>query len=122
MQVASRGGRVMDRRKLLSSAVGGVATAGLAARSRAAGSKRPPNLIVILCDDLGYGDVAPYGGKIPTPAISRMAREGLVCTDYYAAANLCTPSRAGLLTGRYPLRTGLGYEVLRQQDERRLPH
>src|SRR5215468_1877902 len=81
-----------------------------------------PNFIVVLCDDLGYGDVEPYGGAIPTPAISRMAREGLVCTDYYAAANLCTPSRAGLLTGRYPVRTGLGYEVLRAQDERKLPH
>jgi arylsulfatase A-like enzyme len=51
-----------------------------------------------------------------------MAREGLVCTDYYAPANLCTPSRAGLLTGRYPVRTGLGFEVIFANDDRKLPH
>src|SRR6201985_726015 len=50
-----------------------------------------------------------------------MGREGLVATDYYAPANLCSPSRAGLLTGRYPIRTGLGYEVIMQQDDRGLP-
>lgn len=109
----------MHRRDLLA---GGLASATLPKRARSAGAGRPPNFIVVLCDDLGYGDVEPYGGRIPTPAISRMAREGLVCTDYYAPANLCTPSRAGLLTGRYPVRTGLGYEVLREDDERRLPH
>ena len=80
-----------------------------------------PNFIVVLCDDLGYGDVEPYGGRIPTPAISRMAREGLVATDYYTPGNICTPSRAGLLTGRYPVRTGLGYEVILAGDDRTLP-
>jgi arylsulfatase A-like enzyme len=50
-----------------------------------------------------------------------MAREGVVATDYYAPANLCSPSRAGLLTGRYPVRTGLGYEVIMQKDDRGLP-
>jgi arylsulfatase A-like enzyme len=50
-----------------------------------------------------------------------MAREGVTLTDYYAPANLCTPSRAGLLTGRYPVRTGLGYEVIMQADDRGLP-
>src|SRR5262249_26277784 len=80
-----------------------------------------PNFIVVLCDDLGYGDVQPYGGSIPTPAIDRMAREGLVATDYYTPGNICTPSRAGLLTGRYPVRTGLGYEVILANDDRVLP-
>ena len=89
----------MDRRNLL---IGAAALPGLA---RAATS-RPPNLILILCDDLGYGDIEPFGGSIPTPNLNRMAREGLVCTDYYCAANLCTPSRAGILTGRYPIRSG----------------
>jgi arylsulfatase A len=82
---------------------------------------RSPNFIVIFCDDLGYGDIEPYGGSIPTPALNRMAAEGLVATDYYAPANICTPSRAGLLTGRYPIRTGLGYEVILQGDDRCLP-
>lgn len=112
----------MDRRKLISGAAGGLATATLPRAAAAVGRTRPPNLILILCDDLGYGDIAPYGGVIPTPALSRMAREGLMATDYYCAANLCTPSRAGLLTGRYPIRSGLGYEVIGVDDERALPH
>jgi arylsulfatase A-like enzyme len=82
---------------------------------------RPPNFVVVLCDDLGYSDIEPYGGSIPTPALNRMAREGLVATDYYAPANICTPSRAGMLTGRYPIRTGLGFEVIFQGEDRRLP-
>jgi arylsulfatase A len=83
--------------------------------------KLHPNFIIILCDDLGYGDVDINGGLIPTPHLSRMAREGLVATNYYSAANLCTPSRAGLLTGRYPVRTGLGYEVILSGENRVLP-
>jgi len=82
---------------------------------------RPPNFIVVLCDDLGCGDVGIYGGRIPTPTIDRMAAEGVLLTDYYAPANICSPSRAGLLTGRYPVRTGLGFEVIMQQDDRGLP-
>ena len=108
----------MNRRELLS----GVAAVGLAAGPARAASRRPPNFVVVLCDDLGYGDVGVYGPSlIKTPAIDRMAREGVVLTDYYAPANLCTPSRAGLLTGRYPVRTGLGFEVIMQQDDRGLP-
>ena len=112
----------MHRRHLLGGATAGLASAALPRLARAAAPRRPPNFVVILCDDLGYGDVSCYGGAIPTPAIDRMAREGLTCTDYYCAANLCTPSRAGLLTGRYPIRTGLGYEVISVDDERALPH
>jgi len=109
----------MNRRHLLA----GAAAAGLGAVVPVqAAAKRPPNFIVILCDDLGYGDVSVYGPSvIKTPHMERMAREGMVLTDYYAPANLCTPSRAGLLTGRYPIRTGLGYEVIMQQDDRGLP-
>ncbi len=84
-------------------------------------SGQQPNFVLILCDDLGYGDIEPHGGSIPTPAINRMAREGLDATDYYCPANICTPSRAGTLTGRYPVRTGLGYEVILQGDDRTLP-
>lgn len=87
---------------------------------RGAGA-RPPNFVVVLCDDLGWGDIGVCGGRIPTPTIDRMAAEGVLLSDYYAPANICSPSRAGLLTGRYPVRTGLGFEVIMQQDDRGLP-
>jgi arylsulfatase A-like enzyme len=82
--------------------------------------RRKPNFVVILCDDLGYGDVGIYGAKtIPTPAIDRMAREGIILTDFYSSANVCTPSRAGLLTGRYAIRAGLAWGVIMAQDDHR---
>jgi arylsulfatase A len=88
----------------------------------AARGKRKPNFIVILCDDLGYGDIEPTGGSmIPTPQLNRMARHGTVLTDYYAPQNICTPSRAGLLTGRYPIRSGLAWGAILQADTRVLP-
>jgi uncharacterized sulfatase len=67
-----------------------------------------PNVIIIYCDDLGYGDLGCYGSKvIRTPNIDRLATQGLRCTDYYACNAVCSPSRAGLLTGRYPFRSGM---------------
>ncbi len=67
-----------------------------------------PNVIIIYCDDLGYGDLGCYGNKaISTPNIDRLAREGMMLTDYYACNAVCAPSRAGLLTGRHPFRTGI---------------
>jgi arylsulfatase A-like enzyme len=70
--------------------------------------RRPPNIVLIFADDLGYGDLGCYGaGKIKTPNLDRLAREGVKLTQFYACAPVCTPSRAGLLTGRYPIRTGL---------------
>ena len=111
----------MDRRRLLAAGAAGALALGARVPAAAAPAKRPPNFVIILCDDLGYGDVSPYGGKIPTPNIAKMAREGVLLTDYYAPANLCSPSRAGLLTGRYPVRTGLGFEVIMQGDDRGLP-
>lgn len=111
----------MRRRELLRS-VAALALTALAAPAFAAPQQRLPNFIVVLCDDLGYGDISLDGkGPIKTPAIARMAAEGVYLSDYYAPANLCSPSRAGLLTGRYPVRTGLGYEVIRQNDDRGLP-
>ena len=78
---------------------------------------RKPNFIVILADDLGYGDLGVDGARmIKTPNLDRMAAEGVRLTDFYASANVCTPSRAGLLTGRYAIRTGLAYEVIRPND------
>ncbi len=113
----------MHRRDVLKAAAAGIVTTALAASNPAPAKthKRPPNFIVILCDDLGYSDIQPFGGTVPTPAINRMAREGTVATSYYAPQNICTPSRAGLLTGRYPIRTGLAYEVIFVGDERGLP-
>ena len=68
----------------------------------------PPNLVVIFADDLGYGDLGSYGNPtIRTPNLDEMARQGMRFTQFYVAASVCTPSRAGLLTGRYPVRTGL---------------
>lgn len=67
-----------------------------------------PNVIVVYCDDLGYADIGCFGGKvIRTPHIDRLARDGLRATDFYACAAVCSPSRAGLLTGRYPFRSGM---------------
>src|SRR5579862_1687228 len=111
----------MNRRHLLAAGAANALLAGSAVRA-APSVGRPPNFIVVLCDDLGYGDVSIYGpGGIKTPNVERMAREGVVLTDYYAPANLCTPSRAGLLTGRYPVRTGLGFEVIQVPETRGLP-
>lgn len=66
-----------------------------------------PNIVLIFADDLGYGDLGCYGAKYPTPALDQMAAEGFRSTDMISAANVCTPSRAALLTGRYPSRVGL---------------
>jgi len=69
---------------------------------------RPPNVVVILTDDMGYADVGPFGvSEIPTPHIDRLAAEGTRCTSAYAAAPICVPSRMALLTGRYHQRFGL---------------
>ena len=78
------------------------------------GSPEHPNVILILCDDLGYGDVGCHGAAdIRTPSLDRMAAEGTRFTDFAVAAPLCTPSRAALMTGRYPGRSGLAAGVLR---------
>ena len=67
-----------------------------------------PNIIIIYCDDLGYGDLGCYGSSaIRTPNVDRLAESGIRFNDYYACSAVCAPSRAGLLTGRYPFRTGI---------------
>ena len=66
-----------------------------------------PNIIIVLADDMGYGDSSAYGGWINTPAMERMAREGLKFTDFHASGVVCSPTRAGLLTGRYQQRAGV---------------
>lgn len=70
-------------------------------------TKQPPNIIFILADDLGYGDLQCYGNPyVETPNINRLAAEGVRCTDYYSPSPLCAPARAGILTGKYNHRTG----------------
>lgn len=70
--------------------------------------ERPPNVVILLADDLGYGDLGCYGHpSIRTPNLDRLAAEGMRFTDFYSCAEVCTPSRAGLLTGRLPVRSGM---------------
>src|SRR5580700_4697791 len=69
---------------------------------------KKPNIVIILCDDLGYGDLGCYGHpSIRTPNLDKLAQQGMRFTQCYAAAPVCSPSRAGLLTGRIPSRVGL---------------
>src|SRR5215470_5431548 len=80
----------------------------LPARADAPGRPKT-NVIIILSDDQGYSDLGCYGStRIKTPRVDRMAAEGIRFTDFYAAASVCTPSRAALLTGCYPVRIGMG--------------
>ena len=77
-------------------------------------AERPPNIVVILADDLGINDISLHGGgvaggQVPTPNIDRIAQEGLQFTEGYAGNATCAPSRAMLLTGRYPTRTGFAF-------------
>jgi arylsulfatase A-like enzyme len=78
-------------------------------------STNRPNLVFILCDDLGYGDIHalnPEHGKIPTPNVDRLSAEGMTFTDCHASSSICSPSRYSLLTGRYDWRTRLQHGVL----------
>lgn len=71
-------------------------------------AQRPPNIVLIMMDDLGYGDLGSYGGSdVRTPNIDRLAREGVRLTDAYANGPVCTPTRAALITGRYQQRARL---------------
>jgi len=85
----------MNRRRFL----------GAAASATLFGQNRAPNILLILADDLGYGDLSCYGGRVKTPNIDRLASQGVRMTTCYSAANVCSPSRAALLTGRYPARS-----------------
>jgi len=76
--------------------------------SRGQTASQPPNFIIIFADDLGYGDLGVYGHPtIRTPNLDRMAFEGQKWTNFYVAASVCTPSRAALMTGRLPVRSGM---------------
>ncbi len=82
----------------------------------------PPNAVIILADDLGYGDIGVYGAsRIKTPGIDALASRGIRFTNGYASANVCSPSRAGLMTGRYAIRSGLAWKVVAAGDAKGLP-
>ena len=66
-----------------------------------------PNFVIIMADDLGYGDLSCYDGWIPTPNIDRLAKEGMKFLDFHSSGNVCSPTRAGLMTGRYQQRAGI---------------
>ncbi|WP_168432992.1 sulfatase family protein [Pontiella sulfatireligans] len=85
------------KRFLITSVIGMVVCSGAAAET--------PNVILIMADDLGYGDISCYGAKlISTPNIDKLARQGLRSENYYSAGSVCTPTRYSVLTGRYPFR------------------
>ncbi len=101
--------RRATRRRFLKALAGGAAAlAAPRRRLRAAPAERKPNFVVIFIDDMGYGDIEPFGSKLNhTPHLNRMAAEGMKLTSFYVAAAVCTPSRAALMTGCYPKRVGL---------------
>ena len=88
--------------------VGGASVWQIAAlRAAAQDAKRSPNFIIVMADDLGYGDLSVYDGWIETPHLDRMAAEGLRFTDFHSSGAVCSPTRAGLMTGRYQQRAGI---------------
>jgi len=72
---------------------------------------KSPNIVIIMADDLGYGDLSSYGGWIDTPHLDALAASGLRFTDFHSSGNVCSPTRAALMTGRYPHRAGLSQVV-----------
>ena len=111
----------MQRQALLLAAL--ILGAGADARSQTP-AQRPPNVVLVMMDDLGYGDLGSYGGSdVRTPNIDRVAREGVRLTDAYASGAVCTPTRAALISGRYQQRVGLeGVLTISPADrERGLP-
>jgi arylsulfatase A len=106
--------RTMDRRDFLKT------TAASFLLPLMVTSGKNPNFAFIYGDDLGYGDLGCYGSRIPTPNLDRMAEEGMRFTQFYSANPVCSPSRAALLTGRYPTRVGVP-RVLFPNDKTGLP-
>ncbi len=80
-------------------------------------AQKLPNIIIILADDLGCGDMSLYDGWINTPNIDRMAREGVRFTDFHSNGSVCSPTRAALLTGRYQQRTGIVSVIVGHRDK-----
>ena len=104
----------MNRRQFINKTVSATAAGFLTLPNLVYGkpkrNDKKPNIIVIFCDDLGYGDLGCYGSTVNnTPSLDQMAKEGMRFTDFYSAAPVCSPSRAALMTGCYPKRVGLSF-------------
>jgi arylsulfatase A len=98
----------LSRRRFFKTGAGALlAASAVRAQTSLNPLQRPPNVVLILCDDLGYGDLHSYGSSIPTPNLDQMAQEGVQFRQFYAASNVCSPSRAALMTGRYAPRVGV---------------
>jgi arylsulfatase A len=94
--------------KFLSAGAVSLTLPGCASFNTGSSNEKKPNFIIIFCDDLGYGDLTCYGHPtIRTPNLDKMAAEGQKWTNFYVGASVCTPSRAALLTGRLPIRSGM---------------
>jgi arylsulfatase A-like enzyme len=94
-------------------------TANLVAQGSPRQAVHPPNVVLILMDDLGYGDLGSYGGPdAATPNVDRLAREGVRLTDAYANGAVCTPTRAALISGRYQQRIGLEWVLVDSAADR----
>ncbi len=101
----------VTRREFIESAVATTALAASGAGAVDGAPARRPNVLFILADDLGYGDLSCYGRPdYQTPVLDRFAREGVKFTSNYAAAPVCTPTRCAYITGRYPQRLPVGLE------------
>ena len=92
--------------RALALTVAAMATSSVA-QSQATADVRKPNVVVVFVDDLGWTDLGVYGSKFyETPRIDRLAKEGALFTRAYSSCNVCSPTRASLLTGKYPQRIG----------------
>jgi arylsulfatase A len=100
--------KTLNRRGFIKTSSALVAMAAIESRFRwaMAAGKRLPNIVFIFCDDLGYGDIGSFGSGIPTPNIDSLGKDGVRFT-HFSASPLCSPSRAGLMTGRYATRVGV---------------
>ena len=108
------------RAATLAGAVVAAAVAGCGAPpgevDSAADAGARPNIILIMADDLGYGDISPYSGWIETPQLERLAAAGMLLADFHTSGAVCSPTRAGLVTGRYQHRAGVPAVLLANSD------
>ena len=101
----------MNKKSLIAGALLSVMTLPAMASSAPIGQSDQPNVLVIMADDLGWADVGINGSKIETPNIDSLAAEGATLERFYVAPT-CSPTRAGLMTGRDPMRLGIAYATV----------
>jgi len=112
-RLARRETAMITRRHFLKQAAAGAALLSAPAAARAAEEEKPPNILFILADDIGYGDLGCYGAtKVKTPNLDRLAREGVRFTDAHSTASVCTPTRYSFMTGQYAWRNPDGDHIL----------